>query len=267
MTERYQYEFDASMPVGATSWVERVRNDARGVDWLPIAEVMGQRLAEMFEEVWGKAADQAASTYAARFDADDPLDLEPMLDGVLIEWTGLDFTEVTAEGFSAVTSSIDTELADTAEGIIGIRPTYPQGEAGEILQAATAVTIDKMKGIGQAAKDEIARLVAEGFEKGSQASTIARRIEDRVGIGRRRAQFVARNEMGNLYAEHTKLRQTELGATRYVWRTSLDERVRASHAAKEGETFSWNDPPADTGHPGEDFNCRCTAEPVLDDLL
>jgi SPP1 gp7 family putative phage head morphogenesis protein len=46
----------------------------------------------------------------------------------------------------------------------------------------------------------------------------------------------------------------------YIWRTRKDGKVRASHAANDGEVFAWNNPPP-TGHPGEDFGCRCVAEP------
>jgi SPP1 gp7 family putative phage head morphogenesis protein len=51
-------------------------------------------------------------------------------------------------------------------------------------------------------------------------------------------------------------------ATHYVWRTVGDERVRLSHAANDGRMFAWDEPPA-TGHPGEDFGCRCRAEPYV----
>lgn len=46
----------------------------------------------------------------------------------------------------------------------------------------------------------------------------------------------------------------------YVWRTRRDERVRRSHRMNDGRVFSWADAPA-TGHPGEDYNCRCEAVP------
>lgn len=48
--------------------------------------------------------------------------------------------------------------------------------------------------------------------------------------------------------------------THYIWRTRGDERVRSSHAANNGKIFAWDTPP-DTGHPGEDYGCRCWAEP------
>lgn len=51
------------------------------------------------------------------------------------------------------------------------------------------------------------------------------------------------------------------GSTHYIWRTQEDDKVRTSHAANDGRLFAWDDRP-DTGHPGEDYNCRCWAEPV-----
>lgn len=48
--------------------------------------------------------------------------------------------------------------------------------------------------------------------------------------------------------------------THYIWRTRGDNKVRASHAANNGKVFAWDNPPP-VGHPGEDFGCRCWAEP------
>ena len=47
--------------------------------------------------------------------------------------------------------------------------------------------------------------------------------------------------------------------THYIWRTQGDNKVRPSHRANDGKIFSWDDPPP-TGHPGEDFGCRCFAQ-------
>lgn len=59
---------------------------------------------------------------------------------------------------------------------------------------------------------------------------------------------------------HTK---TVGNSTHYIWRTQDDDKVRPSHAANDDRIFSWEKPPA-TGHPGEDYNCRCWAEPIED---
>jgi murein DD-endopeptidase MepM/ murein hydrolase activator NlpD len=53
----------------------------------------------------------------------------------------------------------------------------------------------------------------------------------------------------------------------YIWRTEDDEKVRAAHAERDDLIFRWDDPPKG-GHPGEDYNCRCRAEPLsMDELL
>lgn len=49
----------------------------------------------------------------------------------------------------------------------------------------------------------------------------------------------------------------------YIWRSQDDTRVRAAHAENDDRVFAWANPPAG-GHPGEAWNCRCTAEPIID---
>lgn len=48
----------------------------------------------------------------------------------------------------------------------------------------------------------------------------------------------------------------------YIWRTRNDAKVRPDHAANAGQIFAWDNPPP-TGHPGEDYGCRCVAEPYV----
>jgi SPP1 gp7 family putative phage head morphogenesis protein len=62
------------------------------------------------------------------------------------------------------------------------------------------------------------------------------------------------------------LKAEEHPTTHYIWRTAGDGKVRAAHAANEGRIFAWDNPPP-TGHPGEDFNCRCTAEPFYGHVI
>ena len=50
---------------------------------------------------------------------------------------------------------------------------------------------------------------------------------------------------------------------RCVWRTQRDARVRPAHRRNDGRIFSWADAP-DTGHSGEDYNCRCEAVPYIE---
>lgn len=86
----------------------------------------------------------------------------------------------------------------------------------------------------------------------------ARRINPKA-----RARLIARDQISKFNGSLTRLRQTEIGVEEYIWATSRDARVRPSHAALDGKKFSWNKPPA-VGHPGEDFQCRCSAIPIMD---
>lgn len=49
----------------------------------------------------------------------------------------------------------------------------------------------------------------------------------------------------------------------HIWRSADDARVRPAHAENDDQVFAWSAPPAG-GHPGQGWNCRCTAEPIID---
>ena len=104
--------------------------------------------------------------------------------------------------------------------------------------------------------DDVARVVAEAPEDLTAA------LDERFGVAQNRSRVVGRNEVGTLNGRITQARNQEFGVEEYRWRTRRDELVRPNHKSKEGEVFRWDSPPPDTGHPGDDINCRCGAEPV-----
>jgi SPP1 gp7 family putative phage head morphogenesis protein len=128
------------------------------------------------------------------------------------------------------------------------------------------ISTAKIKYVGDAYHDQISEILYNGFVDGTSTKNMAKLLQGRNSVLNSRAEFIARNEMGNMYAKLTEIRQTENGVVSYIWRTSEDERVRPSHAIKNGQVFQWDDPPPDTGNPGADYNCRCYAEPVLDSI-
>lgn len=107
---------------------------------------------------------------------------------------------------------------------------------------------------------EVEDLVAEAFAAGTPTRELRDAIAQRYGVSRSRASVIARDQLGKLNGEITRRRQMQAGVAEYVWRTSRDRRVRDSHAAREGQVYSWGGPGP---HPGEEIQCRCTAEPVL----
>ena len=49
--------------------------------------------------------------------------------------------------------------------------------------------------------------------------------------------------------------------THYIWRSTPDSKTRSHHASRDGQIYSWDNPPSG-GHPQEDYNCRCRAIPI-----
>jgi SPP1 gp7 family putative phage head morphogenesis protein len=113
--------------------------------------------------------------------------------------------------------------------------------------------------------DKISISTMRGVQEGKTWREVAQDIAKGNGICERRAALIARDQISSLNGALTRKLQMDAGITHYIWRTSLDERVRPSHKANEGKMFSWDSPPANTNnnHPGGDYQCRCTAEPVM----
>lgn len=121
-------------------------------------------------------------------------------------------------------------------------------------------------GLGQRMADDIAEIVQDGVVSGSRWETIAGRLAHAGQVTESRAALIARDQVGKLFGDINKQRQTNLGVTRYVWRTVRDNRVREEHEALDGDSIAWDSPPSD-GHPGEAVNCRCYADPDFSELL
>lgn len=108
--------------------------------------------------------------------------------------------------------------------------------------------------------DKVRRKVRASVTSGRPAEQLAKEIVGFVNLegdkAMNRARLIARDQTFKFYGNLSQIRQTNLGLTKYIWRTKKDDRVRPEHREREGDIFSWDDPP-EGGHPGEDYNCRC----------
>lgn len=106
---------------------------------------------------------------------------------------------------------------------------------------------------------KLRELVQDHGESGMRAETMTKEIARRFEVSLSDARRIANDQVGKLYGQINRERQTAAGVTRFIWRTSGDERVRDEHQHLNGESFEWDSPPAE-GIPGEAINCRCGAE-------
>lgn len=114
-----------------------------------------------------------------------------------------------------------------------------------------------------------AQSVREIFESpnsfGLGVDDLRQQLLERGDVSESRAELIARDQTLKLNGDITQARQENAGVTSYVWSTSHDERVRDTHAELDGQEFDWASPP-EPGHPGDDYQCRCVALPVIAEL-
>ena len=137
----------------------------------------------------------------------------------------------------------------------------------EKVNAMTTANVQLIKSIHSQYLDKVQNAVTQAMVNGTLNKDLAQQIKDIGKTTEKRAIFIARDQSSKLNAALTQARHEDVGITKYTWSTSGDERVRESHVEKDGQVFEYANPPADTGHPGHDFNCRCVAIPYLGDVL
>lgn len=113
--------------------------------------------------------------------------------------------------------------------------------------------------------DDIAETIAAAFQEGLRVDSLMLVLQERFDVGKSRLRLIARDQTLKLNGRLHQHKQTSLGVTEYIWRTARDSKVRDTHRALEGTKQEWAHPPG-PGHPGEDIQCRCVAEPVLPDF-
>lgn len=99
------------------------------------------------------------------------------------------------------------------------------------------------------------------YEQGRPSSQLAKDIEKRFGITKRRAKLIARNETKNTVSQLNKKQAMELGFGNPKWQTMMDGRERPEHAKHNGKEYQFGvglpDGKGGKEEPGDAINCRC----------
>lgn len=148
------------------------------------------------------------------------------------------------------------------KSIIGVDIFIPEPWLRDSITNFIHQNIALIKSLQTQSLSDLQGIVMRGFQQGTRPTDISAQLQKRYGVQKRRANLIARDQVGKLNGQLTQLRQKSAGVESYIWRTSLDERVRPEHRDREGQEFKWSEPPSD-GNPGEPINCRCSSEPVI----
>lgn len=124
--------------------------------------------------------------------------------------------------------------------------------------------------------EKVAKAIRD-WKTGDLKQPLETRLKEIYKITDRRAKLIARDQMEKMTSETSKNQYLKMGITKYIWRTSDDERVvgdpsglypdgnmlHGDHYSRDGLVFDYRQPPFD-GLPGWAINCRCEALPVVD---
>lgn len=139
----------------------------------------------------------------------------------------------------------------------------------EAIEQWISDNVDLIVTIPNDALDHLKKVVYESYMSGKPVTAIVKDIQKSYGTTKSHARLIARDQIGKLNSQITRYQQQSCGVNLYQWSTVKDSRVRDSHRALEGKIFDWDNPPIVDNrgrrcHPGEDYQCRCSARPVLD---
>lgn len=133
------------------------------------------------------------------------------------------------------------------------------------LQAMAAGWISEntrlIKSIPEKMMGDIEGVLRRGIMQGKSVKALQDEIRARFPVSESKAKLIAQDQTLKLNGMLTEARLKSVGVTKYIWRTVRDNRVRHSHAEREGKEFSFDNPPPD-GNPGQPIRDRCRAEAI-----
>lgn len=154
--------------------------------------------------------------------------------------------------------------------VLGVDLPEPTSAIGQQLEAFRTQNVNLITRTTGENLHRIQELLERRSRQGARVEDLRRELVEQQGFSKSRAELIARDQVLKFNGELTQVRHREAGVDRYEWSTSGDERVRSEHAALDGTIHRWDDPPVvdqkrnRRHHPGEDFQCRCTAIPVIE---
>lgn len=181
------------------------------------------------------------------------------------------------DALEVIGKRVATKNANELRRVVGIAIRDADPGIGAQIDGFRQINVQRIKSLAGQELVEITQLLERSEATGARVEVLRDAIRKRFDVTKSKAALLARDQTLTLNSQIARNRQQNLGIESYIWTTSGDDRVRGldpndvlDHASLDGQTFRWDNPP-DVGdgrrlHPGEDFQCRCTAFPVLPEL-
>lgn len=141
----------------------------------------------------------------------------------------------------------------------------------DVMDATVHQNVALIKSIPAQYLEQVEGIVMRGVQNGRDLGIVSEELQKRLGVTRRRAALISRDQNNKATAAFNKVRQTELGLTEAIWvHSGGGHEARPSHqkAGREKVRYSikdgWYDPHEGRNiQPGELINCKCIGRPVI----
>ncbi len=171
-----------------------------------------------------------------------------------------------AKMIADTTKSVERTMRTQSKAIAAGLRQYMASQSGAKAREMMTLQVGLIKSLPIDAGLRAQSLAMDAVTGGKRPAEVAAMIGQTEQVTASRAMLIARTESARAAAVITEERAKAVGATSYIWRTAGDSDVRKSHAEMEGEVCSYDNPPIVDGeplNPGQIYNCRCYAEPIL----
>lgn len=180
--------------------------------------------------------------------------------------------------FDSTLWKADKNFRDSVKGIT-IAPTLTAAQRKKIAEDWQTNTEISIKGLVDKQVIKLRKDLQKSVFTGNRYDSAIGAINKSFGEAKSHAKFIARQETKLLITKFQEVRYADAGIKEYTWHAvagTPKHPVRPRHdalakASKNGKIYRYDDPPrtsedgepARYNNPGQDFNCRCHARPVV----
>jgi uncharacterized protein with gpF-like domain len=139
----------------------------------------------------------------------------------------------------------------------------------DVLSATIGEQVGLIKSIPSQYFTQIEGMVYRSVAAGGDLKQLSDDLEKHFKVTRKRAEFIARDQVSKANAVNVRTRQLEAGLTLALWRHSHAGKFpRKSHLEMDGKEYDvrkgmWDSTEQKFVYPGQLINCRCFSRPVV----
>ena len=141
-----------------------------------------------------------------------------------------------------------------------------ENDLGNYIDLASSRSANLIQGLADDTRKRIKDRTLQAVLSGETSKSYRKTLVEDFGIADRRAQLIARDQIGKVTSDLNRIRHQQAGVEEYIWTTAHDERVRSLHRSLDGRQYKYGESTGAEGGlpPGQPIRCRCIARGVVE---